>query len=136
MRRRERAPAKGRSLISIDFRSAGAQPAVMSPTDASLPSPPPKRFNIARYCLAAGAAATPDKTALIVVGGGGEDRRWSYGELDLAVRCVAGGVGRLGAKPRQRLVVRVDNDGSYILTFFGAPPAALVRPPSWAGSRS
>jgi acyl-coenzyme A synthetase/AMP-(fatty) acid ligase len=105
---------------------------VNNPTDATLPSPPPERFNIARYCLAANAAAMPDKTGLIVVSGGGKDRRWSYGELDLAVRCVAGGLGRLGLKPGQRLMIRMDNDVSYILTFFGALAAGLVPLPSSA----
>ncbi len=101
-------------------------------TDASLPSPPPARFNIARYCLAANAAAMPDKTALIVVGGGGEDRRWSYGELDLAVRRLAGGLVRRGLRPGQRLMIRMENDVPYILTFFAALAAGLVPLPSSA----
>ena len=54
-------------------------------SDYSPLPPPPERFNIARYCLAAHAAERPDKTALIVVGGG-QERRWRYGELDRAVR--------------------------------------------------
>ena len=95
-------------------------------------SPPPVRFNIARYCLAANAAAMPDKTALIVDSGVGEDRRWSYGEFDRAVRRLAGGLGRLGLAPGERLMIRMDNDVPYILTFFAALAAGLVPLPSAA----
>lgn len=101
-------------------------------TDSRPLPPPPARFNIARYCLAANAAARPDKTALIVDSGGGEDTRWSYGALDLAVRRVAGGLGRLGLAPGERLMIRMDNDVPYILTFFAALAAGLVPLPSSA----
>ena len=98
-----------------------------NPSDHS----PPERFNIARYCLAAHAAARPDKTALIVVGGG-QERRWCYGELDRAVRRLAGGFRRLGLAPGARLIIRIDNDLPYILTFFAALAAGLVPLPSSA----
>ena len=100
-------------------------------SDHSLLPPPPERFNIARYCLAAHAAARPDKTALIVVGGG-QERRWCYGELDRAVRRLAGGLRRLGLTPGARLMIRMDNDLPYILTFFAALAAGLVPLPSSA----
>src|SRR5512132_4207704 len=93
--------------------------------------PPPERFNIARYCLAEHAAARPDKTALIVVGGG-QERRWCYGELDRAVRRLAGGLLGLGLSPGARLMIRMDNDLPYILTFFAALAAGLVPLPSSA----
>ena len=99
--------------------------------DHSLLPPPPERFNIARYCLAAHAAARPDKTALIVVGGG-QERRWCYGELDRVVRRLAGGLRRLGLTPGARLMIRMDNDLPYILTFFAALAAGLVPLPSSA----
>ncbi len=102
------------------------------PIDTHLPSPPPARFNIARYCLAANAAARPDKTALIVDSGGGVDTRWSYGALDLAVRRLAGGLGQLGLAPGERLMIRMENDVPYILTFFAALAAGLVPLPSSA----
>jgi acyl-coenzyme A synthetase/AMP-(fatty) acid ligase len=101
-------------------------------TDPCPLSPPPPRFNIARYCLAGNAAATPDKTALIVDSGGGTVRRWTYGELDLAVRRLAGGLGRLGLAPGERLMIRMENDVPYILTFFAALAAGLVPLPSSA----
>jgi acyl-coenzyme A synthetase/AMP-(fatty) acid ligase len=65
-------------------------------SDYSPLPPTPERFNIARYCLAAHAAERPDKTALIAVGGG-QERRWRYGELDRAVRRLAGGLRRRGS---------------------------------------
>ena len=50
---------------------------------------PPARFNMARYCLAAAARATPDKVALIVASDARAPieaaERWTYGQLDEAV---------------------------------------------------
>ncbi len=94
--------------------------------------PPPDHFNIARYCLAAPATAHPEKTALIIAGDDGETRRWSYGELELMVRRLAGGLGRLGLPPGARLMIRMDNGLPYILTFFAAFAAGLVPLPSSA----
>lgn len=98
----------------------------------SLLSTPPGRFNIARYCLAAQAAAYPHKTGLIVAGDGDRQRRWSYGELDLMVRRLAGGLRALGLTMGERLMIRMDNDLEYILTFFAALAAGLVPLPSSA----
>lgn len=94
--------------------------------------PPPERFNIARYCLATQAAAQPTKTALIVAGDADTSRSWCYGELDEAVRRLAGGLLSLGLKPGQRLMIRLDNDLPYLLTFFAALAAGLVPLPSSA----
>jgi acyl-coenzyme A synthetase/AMP-(fatty) acid ligase len=99
--------------------------------DPCLP-PPPERFNIARYCLAEHAVGRPDKTALIVAGGADLQRRWSYSELDLMVRRLGGGLRTLGLSPGERLMIRMDNDLEYILTFFGALAAGLVPLPSSA----
>ncbi len=94
--------------------------------------PPPERFNIARYCLAGRAAAHPDKTALIIVGGEGKERAWSYRELDLAVRRLAGGLRHMGLAAGERLMIRMDNDLGYVLSFFAALAAGLVALPSSA----
>jgi len=98
---------------------------------ASLP-PPPDRFNIARYCLAAQARACPDKTALVIVGDGGDERSWSFRDLDLMVRRLAGGLLAMGARPGQRLMIRMSNDLPYLLAFFGGFAAGLVSFPSSA----
>ena len=95
-------------------------------------STPPGQFNIARCCLAAQAAAHPNKTGLIVAGDGNRQRRWSYGELDLMVRRLAGGLRALGLTMGERLMIRMDNDLEYILTFFAALASGLVPLPSSA----
>jgi len=92
----------------------------------------PKRLNIARYCVAAHAAEDPAKTALIVVGEAGREHRWSFGELDLTVRRLAGGLRATGLHPGERVMIRAENDVRYILTFFGALAAGLVPLPSSA----
>jgi acyl-coenzyme A synthetase/AMP-(fatty) acid ligase len=93
---------------------------------------PPHRFNIARHCLAEQARLRPEKTALIIVGDGAAVRRWSYAELDLLVRRLAGGLLALGARPGARLMIRMDNDLPYLLTFFAGFAAGLVSFPSSA----
>jgi Acyl-coenzyme A synthetases/AMP-(fatty) acid ligases len=95
------------------------------------PVPPPEHFNIARYCLAA-ATTTPAKTALLIAGADGEAAGWTYGNLELMVRRLAGGLGRLDLPPGSRLMIRMDNGIAYILTFFAAFAAGLVPLPSSA----
>lgn len=96
--------------------------------------PCPESFNIARYCLAHAAAATPDKTALIVVADADapltEAERWTYGELDEAVRRVAAGLLAEGFKPGDRIMIRMPNTSEYALMFFGALAAGIVPLPS------
>ena len=99
--------------------------------DDDVPAPP-ARFNIARYCLGAHGEDLGAKTALIIVGDGGRDRRWTYAELDLMVRRLAAGLRRSGLMPGDRLMIRMDNDLPYVLTFFAAMAAGLVPLPSSA----
>ncbi len=97
---------------------------------------PPARFNMARYCLAAAARATPDKVALVVV----SDARapaeraecWTYRQLDEAVRQVAAGLRAWGLAPGARLMIRMGNTSDYALLFFGAIAAGCVPLPSSA----
>jgi acyl-coenzyme A synthetase/AMP-(fatty) acid ligase len=95
---------------------------------------PPSRFNMARYCLAASAAATPDKVALIVVSHADASldasERWTYGALDEAVRRIAGGLLAEGFASGDRLMIRMPNTSDYALLFFGAIAAGLVPLPS------
>ncbi|HEX7777410.1 MAG TPA: AMP-binding protein, partial [Parvibaculum sp.] len=95
---------------------------------------PPARFNLARYCLAASAAATPDKVALIVVSDADAAldaaECWTYGALDNAVRRVAAGLLAEGFRPGERLMIRMPNTSDYALLFFGAIAAGLVPLPS------
>jgi acyl-coenzyme A synthetase/AMP-(fatty) acid ligase len=93
----------------------------------------PDRLNLARHCLGISAAATPDKTALIVVSDAeaGIERaeHWTYAELDLAVRRVAAGLLAEGVRQGDRLLVRLPNNSDYPLLFFGAVSAGLVPIP-------
>ena len=78
------------------------------------------------------ALATPDKTALIVVGD--VDRpeqaeRWTYAALDRAVRSVAAGLLAEGLVPGDRLMLRLPNTSDYALLFLGAISAGLVPIP-------
>lgn len=95
---------------------------------------PPARFNLARYCLAASAAAQPGKVALVVVSDAdvplAEAERWTYGALDEAVRRVAAGLLAEGFTPGERLMIRMPNTSDYALLFFGAIAAGLVPLPS------
>ncbi len=81
---------------------------------------PPARFNAARYCLGANAAARPDKTALVLVGDGSETTRLTFGEADRAVRGIAAGLLGLGLVPGDRVMIRMGNEADYVLTYFGA----------------
>ncbi|CAK0742925.1 AMP-dependent synthetase and ligase [uncultured Gammaproteobacteria bacterium] len=104
----------------------------LGPAAVTLPPSPPARINIARHCLTDHAHSQPDKTALIIAGPGGSERRWSYAELDLAVRRLAGGLLALGARPGDRLMIRMDNDLPYVLAFFAGLAAGLISFPSSA----
>ena len=96
--------------------------------------PCPAAFNIARYCLAHAAKATPDKIALIVVSDADGPleaaERWTYGALDEAVRRVAAGLLADGFTRGERLMIRMPNTSDYALLFFGALAAGLVPLPS------
>jgi len=97
---------------------------------------PPARFNMARYCLEAAARATPDKVALIVASDARapveQAERWTYAQLDEAVRRVAAGLRALGLEPGARLMIRMGNTSDYALLFFGAIAAGAVPLPSSA----
>ncbi|MCE1178192.1 MAG: AMP-binding protein [Micrococcales bacterium] len=98
--------------------------------------PVPERFSMARHCVGRPAAERPDHTALIVVSDAhapaGQAERWTYAQLDDAVRAVAAGLGRLGLEPGSRVMVRLGNVSDYPLVYFGAMAAGLVSLPSSA----
>ena len=97
---------------------------------------PPTRFNMARYCLEMAARATPEKVALIVVSDAhaSVDRaeRWTYSQLNDAVKRVAAGLRGLGLATGDRLMIRMGNTSDYALLFFGAIAAGCVPLPSSA----
>lgn len=91
-----------------------------------------KPFNLADHCVGRAARATPDKTALIVVGDANTPERaerWTYAELDLAVRSVGAGLLAEGLTAGDRILLRLPNTSDYALLFFGAISAGLVPIP-------
>lgn len=95
--------------------------------------PPPDHFNMAAYCLAASAAAFPDKPALVVVDDpvrGSPSEIWSFSALEDAVLRTAHGLRTLGLEPGARMLIRLDNTSDYAILFFGAIAAGLVALPA------
>lgn len=94
----------------------------------------PPRFNMARYCIGRAAAERPDKTALIVVNDAAAPiasaERWTYSELDQAVRRIGAGLLARGLKRGDRVLVRLPNGSDYALAFFGSIAAGLVPIPA------
>lgn len=98
-----------------------------SPVLAHLPPDAP--FNLARYCLASGAAAKP--ALLVAEGPGGRIiESWTYGELRRAVAQVAGGFAGYGLGHGARVLLRVGNTSTFPLLFFGAIAAGLAPIPT------
>ena len=98
----------------------------MGALDVSDDRHPPARFNAARYCLGANAAARPDKTALVMVGAGGAVASLTFGEADRAVRGIAAGLLGLGLKRGDRVMIRM---GTRRIT---CSPISVRSPPaSW-----
>jgi acyl-coenzyme A synthetase/AMP-(fatty) acid ligase len=95
--------------------------------------PAPQRFNMAEYVIGRAARACPTKVALLVV----DDplkaepaEAWTYAAIEDAVLRVAAGLADLGLKPRERLLIRLDNTSSYALLFFGALAGGFVPIPT------
>jgi acyl-CoA synthetase (AMP-forming)/AMP-acid ligase II len=93
--------------------------------------PPPRRFNMARYCLGA-AAAPPGKPALLVVhdAAGADIETWSYEALEAAIlRTAYAFRSAHGLKAGARVAIRLRNRTPYALAFFGAIAGGLVPIP-------
>ncbi|HHI82326.1 MAG TPA: long-chain fatty acid--CoA ligase, partial [Rhizobiales bacterium] len=94
---------------------------------------PPERFNLARYCIAASAAAYPDKTALVIVHDADTENgfdEWTYGRIEDAVLRIAGGLQASGLEKGERIFIRMGNSIDYALMFFAANAAGLVPVPA------
>lgn len=85
----------------------------------------PAPFNMAQYVLAHGET-TPDKIALSVLGV--ED--WTYSALRSAVLGTATGLLEAGAKPGDRVLMRLGNTVDFPLAYLGAIAAGLVPVPT------
>ena len=96
---------------------------------APLPAPP-QAFNMARYVLTH-AGDMGDKTALSVVTPGGTgETHWTFGQLDRAVRGLAGGLLAQGLVPGDTVMLRLGNTVDFPLAFLGANAAGLVPVPT------
>lgn len=82
------------------------------------------RFNLAAHVLAAGQA-TPDKVALAVLTLTGAER-WSYARLTRAVLGAGGWLLAQGARPGDRVLLRLGNTPAYPIAYLGAMAAGLV----------
>ncbi|MCX7303522.1 MAG: class I adenylate-forming enzyme family protein [Hyphomicrobiales bacterium] len=92
----------------------------------------PDRLNLAHHCLGRNAMATPDKIALIVVTDAARPdlaERWTYRELDTAVRRAAAGLLAQGLVAGDRILLRLPNTSDYALLFLGAISAGMVPVP-------
>ena len=91
---------------------------------------------MARYCLAVGDARPSDRLGLVVVhdadAAPDADERWTFGELDEAVRRIAAGLLGVGLVPGDRVLLRMGNTSDAALAFFGAVAAGLVAVPTSA----
>ena len=85
----------------------------------------PVPFNMAQYVLARGAS-TPDKIALSVLG----DEDWTYQALRDAVLGTATGLLNAGAKPGDRILMRLGNTVDFPLAYLGAIAAGMVPVPT------
>lgn len=98
--------------------------------------PPPPRFNLTAYCLAPAPIRAAAATGLVVVHDAHapiEDaERWSFGDLDRAVRRVGAGLLAAGLRPGDRILLRMGNTSDAALLFFGAIAVGAVAVPTSA----
>ena len=97
---------------------------MLSLTEPSALAPCPTPFNLAAHVLAR-AADLPDKLALEILRADG-DERWTYAQLDRAVRGIAGGLLAHGLVPGDRILLRLGNSVEFPLAFLGAVAAGLL----------
>jgi len=86
----------------------------------------PDSFNLAQHCLGRQAAERGAKTALILCNGPSAFRSWTYGNLDLMVRKLAGGLIESGLKKGDRVMIRAENDIDFVLAFFATVAIGCV----------
>ncbi|MDW4497805.1 class I adenylate-forming enzyme family protein [Sulfitobacter sp. D35] len=103
---------------------------MLSIFDHGPPPPCPRPFNMAAHVLAAGAA-TPEKTALMVLGATGSED-WSFARLRAAVLGTATGLLAQGLAPGDVVLMRLGNTVDFPLAYLGAIAAGLVPCPTSA----
>ena len=91
----------------------------------------PVPFNLAQYVLAH-AARQPDKVALAVLSSAGAER-WSYARLEDTVRRTASGLLATGARPGDRVLLRLGNRPVFPVAYLACIAVGLVPVPTAAG---
>jgi acyl-coenzyme A synthetase/AMP-(fatty) acid ligase len=89
-------------------------------------------FNLAWHCLGRQAEERGGKTALILCDGPDAFRSWTYGELDLMVRRLSGGLIANGLVKGDRVMIRAANDIDFVLAFFATTAIGCVAQPASA----
>ena len=98
--------------------------------DQGPPPPCPAPFNLAHYVLAAGQEV-PHKIALSVIGGA-ETEDWSNAQLRAAVLGTATGLLQAGARPGDRILMRLGNTSAFPMTYLAGIAAGLIAVPTSA----
>ncbi|NNU80730.1 AMP-binding protein [Halovulum dunhuangense] len=102
----------------------------LSLVDAGAPPPCPAQFNLAAHTLAA-ARTTPDKIALEVIDAPGHVAgRWTFAEVDAAVRGTMTGLARAGLRPGDRLLLRIGHSMDFPILFFAATGMGALPVPT------
>ncbi|MEM9726275.1 MAG: AMP-binding protein [Pseudomonadota bacterium] len=94
--------------------------------------PCPAEFNAAQFCLARAAAERPEAEALLVVDGDAPERlraRWTFAEIDAAMRRAAGAMVAAGLSPGDRVLIRLGDGPEFPIAYFGALTAGAVAAP-------
>lgn len=89
-------------------------------------------FNMAQYCIARAAAATPDKTALLVYNEAhavGPVEEWAFKDIERAVLQFAAALGDLGLQRGDRVAIRLGNSSRTALLFFAAIAGGFIALP-------
>jgi len=89
-------------------------------------------FNLSWYAIGKQAQDLPDNLALELIGPPLPNlakTSWSYKDLDQSVRAIAGGLINKGLRPGDFVLLRLNSDVSFALSFFGAIAAGLVPVP-------
>jgi acyl-coenzyme A synthetase/AMP-(fatty) acid ligase len=124
-------PAGAKPRPPAEPGAAGAFPAgVIGPILALMTATLPRRFNLARHCLAENARLRPSKTALVIVGEGLGEERWTYADVDRTVRGLAAGLRGLGLPAGARIMIRMGNEADFAFAYFAAIAAGFVALPS------
>jgi len=89
-------------------------------------------LNLSKAAIALQAHKTPTALALEIIGTPLKDceqTQWTYAQLDNTIRSIAGALIKKGMKPGDFLLLRLNSDAAFALTFFGAIAAGLVPIP-------